>query len=295
MSPLVGEDAALLAEDERLSNADALHAAAAAAHEALTGDPAAAAVDGTDALTLLGMAGRALEPVRPHDPVLAGLAERLSEAAYQVSDVAAELASYTESLDSDPVRLAAVQERRAALGRLVRAYGGVSGDVAGVLDWAKQASSRLTDLEGADDKITALAAEEASLASASDLPGLGTDRAAGGGGQAVRVGGDRRSLSTWPCRHASLTAVVTELDRPARSVPTTWSSGSPRIRARRRCRCTRALPAASCPASCSPSRSCSPARTPCRRSCSTRLTPGWAARPRSRWAGGWPGWRVLRR
>jgi DNA repair protein RecN (Recombination protein N) len=213
VSPLVGEDAALLAEDERLSNADALHAAAAAAHEALTGDPAAAAVDGTDALTLLGMAGRALEPVRPHDPVLAGLAERLSEAAYQVSDVAAELASYTESLDSDPVRLAAVQERRAALGRLVRAYGGVSGDAAGVLDWAKQASSRLTDLEGADDKITALAAEEASLGSA--VTSLASELTA------LRTAAARRFASEVTAElvdlampHASLTAVVTELESP---------------------------------------------------------------------------------
>jgi len=148
VSPVAGEDAALLAEDERLSNADALHAAAATAHEALAGDPAAAPVEGSDALTLLGIAGRALDAVRSHDPVLAGLAVRLSEAAYQVSDLAAELASYLESVDSDPARLATVQERRAALGRLVRAYGGVPGDVAGVLDWAKQASSRLADLEG---------------------------------------------------------------------------------------------------------------------------------------------------
>jgi DNA repair protein RecN (Recombination protein N) len=213
VSPVAGEDAALLAEDERLSNADALHAAAAAAHEALTGDPAAAAVDGTDAVTLLGMAGRALEPVRSHDPVLAGLAERLSEAAYQVSDVAAELASYTEALDSDPVRLAAVQERRAALGRLVRAYGGVSGDVADVLDWAKQASSRLTDLEGADDKITALAAEEASLASA--VTSLASELTA------LRTAAARRFASEVTAElvdlampHASLTAVVTELESP---------------------------------------------------------------------------------
>jgi DNA repair protein RecN (Recombination protein N) len=213
VSPVAGEDATLLAEDERLSNADALHAAAAAAHEALTGDPAATAVDGTDALTLLGMAGRALEPVRAHDPVLAGLAERLSEAAYQVSDVAAELASYTESLDSDPVRLAAVQERRAALGRLVRAYGGVSGDVAGVLDWAKQASSRLTDLEGTDDKVTALAAEEASLASAvtslaSELTAL---RMAAASRFASEVTAELVDLAM---PHASLTAAVTELESP---------------------------------------------------------------------------------
>ena len=56
-------------------------------------------------------------------PCWPGSPDRLSEATYLISDVAGELASYTESLDSDPARLAAVQERRAALGRLIRAYG----------------------------------------------------------------------------------------------------------------------------------------------------------------------------
>jgi DNA repair protein RecN (Recombination protein N) len=213
VSPVAGEDAALLAEDERLSNADALHAAAAAAHQALAGDPAAAPVEGSDALTLLGIAARALEAVRSHDPVLAGLAERLSEAAYQVSDLATELASYLESVDSDPARLAAVQERRAALGRLVRAYGGVSGNVAGVLDWAKQASSRLADLEGADDRIAALAAEEASLWSqvtslASELTAL---RSAAAERFASEVTAELVDLAM---PHASLTAVVTEMESP---------------------------------------------------------------------------------
>ncbi len=216
VSPVAGEDAALLAEDERLSNADALHAAAAAAHQALAGDPAAGPVGSSDAVTLLGIAGRSLEAVRSHDPVLAGLADRLSEAVYQVSDLATELASYIESLDSDPVRLAAVQERRAALGRLVRAYGGVypdTDDVAGVLDWAKQASSRLADLEGAEERITALAAEEASLASqvaslASELTAL---RSAAAERFAAEVTAELIDLAM---PHASLTAVVTELESP---------------------------------------------------------------------------------
>jgi DNA repair protein RecN (Recombination protein N) len=213
VSPVAGEDAALLAEDERLSNADALHAAAATAHEALAGDPAAAPVEGSDALTLLGVAARALEAVRSHDPVLAGLGERLSDAAYQVSDLAAELASYLESVDSDPARLAAVQERRAALGRLVRAYGGLSGDVAGVLDWAKQASSRLADLEGADDKITALAAEEASLASA--VTSLAAQLTALRSAAAERFASEvTAELVDLAMPHASLTAVVTQLESP---------------------------------------------------------------------------------
>ena len=212
-APVAGEDAALLAEDERLANADALHAAASTAHEALAGDPASSAVDGSDALTLLGIAGRALEPVRSHDPVLAGLAGRLSEATYLLSDLAADLASYTESLDSDPARLAAVQERRATLGRLVRAYGGASGDVAGVLDWAKQAGARLAELEGDTDTIAALADEEAELATqvgslAADLTAL---RSAAAERFATEVTAELTELAM---PHASLTAVLTELDEP---------------------------------------------------------------------------------
>jgi DNA repair protein RecN (Recombination protein N) len=208
-SPVAGEDAALLAEDERLANADALHAAATMAHEALLGDPAA--VGGSDAVTLLGIAGRALEAVRSHDPVLAGLADRLSEVTYLLSDVATELASYAESLDSDPVRLAAVQERRSVLGRLARAYGGT--DVAGVLDWAKQASYRLAELERDDDKIALLTAEEASLWSqvmslAAQLTAL---RSAAAARFASAVTAELTELAM---PHASLTAVVTELESP---------------------------------------------------------------------------------
>jgi DNA repair protein RecN (Recombination protein N) len=121
--PVAGEDTALLAEEERLGHADALHAAATTAHAALLGDPSDGSYQGADAVTLLGTARQALDGVAAHDPDLASLAGRLSEAAYLVSDVATDLASYVESLDSDPARLAAVQERRAELTRLIRAYG----------------------------------------------------------------------------------------------------------------------------------------------------------------------------
>ena len=213
VAPVAGEDTALLAEEEKLANADALHAAATTAHEALLGDPASAAVDGSDAITLLGAAGRALDAVRAHDPVLAGFAERLSEASYMISDVAGELASYNESLDSDPARLAAVQERRAALGRLIRVYGAAAGDVTAVLDWAKQAGSRLAELEGDNDKIAALAAEESALraevyARAGQLTAL---RSAAAERFASEVTAE---LTVLAMPHASLTAVVSELEVP---------------------------------------------------------------------------------
>jgi DNA repair protein RecN (Recombination protein N) len=66
VDPTDGEELALRAEEERLANADSLHAGATAAHEALLGDPATGA-EGADAVTLLGHARQALEAVRRHD------------------------------------------------------------------------------------------------------------------------------------------------------------------------------------------------------------------------------------
>ncbi|HEY3981667.1 MAG TPA: DNA repair protein RecN [Streptosporangiaceae bacterium] len=121
--PAEGEDIELLALEERLANADALHSAATAAHEALLGDASSGSYDAADAISLLGAARSALEAAAQYDPQLAALGTRVSEAAYLLSDVATELASYAESIEADPARLAAVQERRAELARLVRAYG----------------------------------------------------------------------------------------------------------------------------------------------------------------------------
>ncbi len=184
LEPVEGEDAELRTEEDRLANADALHSAATVAHDALLGDPASGSYDLPDAVSLLGTASQALEAVAGHDPVLAGLAARLNEASYLVSDAGAELASYLQSVEADPARLAAVQERRAELTRLIRAYGqaspvpagpdgtapdgdpapGPPGDLAAVLAWAKQAAARLAELDGDDDRISGLAAEADRLA-----------------------------------------------------------------------------------------------------------------------------------
>ena len=113
-----GEDTELRAEEDRLANADALHTAASTAHDALLGDPSSGSYDLPDAVGLLGTATQALEAAAGHDAVLAGLAARLSEAAYLVSDVGAELASYVQSVEADPARLAAVHQVNVAGGTL---------------------------------------------------------------------------------------------------------------------------------------------------------------------------------
>jgi DNA repair protein RecN (Recombination protein N) len=240
LNPAAGEAAALRAEEERLANADSLHAGATTAHEALLGDPTAGN-EGMDAVTLLSQARRALDAVRRHDTEIDGVAARLSDAAYLVSEVAGELASYIQGIDADPARLAAVQDRRAALARVIRLYGpggvnahingapvrlGPAGvppsaagdgaapdgtgpdstgpgdaapagaapagaadegsgagpdalspaeepdDTAYVLEWARLAADRVTELDNDDDTIAALTAEEADLAAqVTDLAG----------------------------------------------------------------------------------------------------------------------------
>ena len=72
------------------------------------------AVDGTDALSLVAQARKSLEDERDHDPAVGELADRLATASYALADCAADIASYASVLETDPLRLAAVQERRAA-------------------------------------------------------------------------------------------------------------------------------------------------------------------------------------
>ena len=218
--PAEGEDIELAAEDERLANADALASAATTAHEALLGDPSSGSYQAADAVSLLGAARQALEAAAIHDPVLAQLAGRVSEAAYLVSDVATELASYAQGIDADPRRLAVVQERRAELARLVRSYGTAElapaasvPDLAAVLRWAKLARERLAQLQGDDDKITELAAAEAELAATvAELAGQLT--------RARREVADRfgaevtAELAALAMPHARLTAAVLPLREP---------------------------------------------------------------------------------
>ncbi|WP_283132835.1 DNA repair protein RecN [Rhizohabitans arisaemae] len=166
--PRAGEDVDLRAEEERLAHADALRIAATTAHAALLGDPMNAS-DAPDAVGLTGRARSAVEAVREHDPALAELADRLAEAGYLLSDVATELAAYGESVEADPARLAAVQERRALLGGLTRKYGE---DVTAVLAWAERAAARLTELAGDDERIDGLTRErDELLATMTELAG----------------------------------------------------------------------------------------------------------------------------
>lgn len=160
VEPVAGEDTELAAEAERLGHAESLASAAQLAHAALAGNPEDP--EAIDANMLVAGAHRALESVRSHDPALGALAERIGELGILLSDVAGELAGYADDLDADPLRLAAVEERRSALTQLTRKYGS-EGTVDAVLEWAEQGAARLLELDGDDERITELTAERDGL------------------------------------------------------------------------------------------------------------------------------------
>jgi DNA repair protein RecN (Recombination protein N) len=147
VAPQPGEDVALVAEEARLSHGDDLQRAALSARSALQAD------DGPDAATHVAAARRALEQAREHDPVLAAMAERVQEVGVLVGELATDLASYSASAETDPVRLAAVGERRAALAVLTRKHGP---SVSEVRAWAADAEHRLAQLAGSDERLDEL-------------------------------------------------------------------------------------------------------------------------------------------
>ena len=247
-------------------------------------------------------ARRALESVREHDPEVAALADRVAEVSYLLADVAADVASYATGVETDPARLAAVSERRAALTALdpqVRRDGRRGPRVG-----AQASAQRLLDLDGSDERVGRAARR---ARGAAPDPGRGGRRRCPrlrpqAGGPAGR-GGHRRAA-----RAVDAARPVRRAPRPGRGRPTGSRSTAAGWRVhRQRGRRGRAaagrqhrLRAAAADQGRLRRRAVPgdarhrggarrhPARCP--RSSSTRSTPASAARRRSRSAGGWPRW-----
>jgi DNA repair protein RecN (Recombination protein N) len=157
-APQPGEDAELSLRAERLANAEELRAAAASAHDALSGDG-----DVPDVGILLTDARRALE--RGHDPALDDLAEQVADLGYRAADLAQSLAGYLADLDdTGPHELAAVEDRRAVLGGLIRTHGSLDAAI-GLLE---SGSARLAELDDDGARIARLTTERDAAASALD-------------------------------------------------------------------------------------------------------------------------------
>ncbi len=149
VAPRAGEDVELRDLAARMSNLEALRSAAASAHEALSSES-----DQLDVQTLLATARRSLENQRALDSSLENIAEKLSEASFQVAEVALELSSYVSSLEAESeLPLDEVQRRLADLSALNRRFGGTLDDV---FAHSEYASRRVLELDDSEDRIAAL-------------------------------------------------------------------------------------------------------------------------------------------
>src|SRR5699024_3714869 len=145
VAPRAGEDDELLAEENRLANAEALIRAAGAAHDAISAHARDAVASAVDVLAEAG----------GNDEELDRLSGRVSESLIELDDISVELSRYADGVDVDANRLAVVQDRRAALADLQRKYGPSIEDV---LAWQENAATRVLELDDDGGRLATLQA-----------------------------------------------------------------------------------------------------------------------------------------
>jgi DNA repair protein RecN (Recombination protein N) len=141
--PRVGEDETLETEARRLAHADDLGRLAKDLEAAL--DTAG-----------LNRAAKALTGLERLDPTLAGWRELLDGAFANVQELATQARNYAGTVESDPARLAQVEERRDLLFRLKQKYGPTTADLLATRD---RSAKELELLDTADLDLRTLAAE----------------------------------------------------------------------------------------------------------------------------------------
>lgn len=151
LAPEPSEGEELSIERDRLRGVEGLREASAAAALLLTGGE-----EGGGAGSLLAEAEAALSRPTGVDPELDALVSRLAAAGLELSDLAADLRAYLESLQADPERLEQLESRLAAIDRLARKHGGT---VEAVLAHAESCREEIAALETAAERTEALEAE----------------------------------------------------------------------------------------------------------------------------------------
>jgi DNA repair protein RecN (Recombination protein N) len=151
VAPSEAEEAELQREQGRLGAVETLRHAASTAAEAI--EPQS---DLPGGMALLSGAAGELRGAQESDEALASLAARAEALTYELQDIGAELRSYLESLEADPARLAAVEERLEQLTRLKRKHGGT---IASVLEHAERCRAERDRLAHAGETTTRLEGE----------------------------------------------------------------------------------------------------------------------------------------
>lgn len=165
-APDPSEQAALVAERDRLRHVEALRAGALGGAEAIAPETS----DGVAGVaSMLAEASRGLEAVAGVDARLDELLGRWRALSLEADDLGAELRRYAGELDADPGRLEQIEERLGVLDRLARKHGG---SIEAVLAHAERCRARRDELAGAEEALEQTDAEldaaRAELASHAD-------------------------------------------------------------------------------------------------------------------------------
>ncbi len=156
VAPSPGEDVELSRAVRRLGDLDVLREGSADAQAALMGS------DDGESGGALGLIGQARARMAAcEDEVLQAQAQRLDAVQAVLTDIGGELSAYLAELPADPGELDTVLTRQAQLKALTRKY---AADVDGVLEWAEQATRRLSEVDVSEDTLTELARRRDELA-----------------------------------------------------------------------------------------------------------------------------------
>ena len=240
VDPSDGETERLTVDEARLAHVERLLERSTEAEETLAGDASLG-----DAAA---SAANALAEAARLDPRAEGLAERSRSLATELAELARDVRAYREGLAADPARLQEIRERLSVLKGLQRKYGATEADV---LSFLREASSRLSTLATADERLAELT-EEAERARRG--PGGPRPPSSPGAGPTRRRRWRRRSsasCSSSGCPAPRSRSSWIRLPSSGRRGPRSSSSGSRRRRGRRHRRSPRRRRAASSPARCS--------------------------------------------
>jgi DNA repair protein RecN (Recombination protein N) len=150
------EDTELAAEEKRLSQFEKLFADIDTANQLLAGNEGG----------LLGTAKHlnvSMSNAASADPELEALCKRCESAFYELSDIAAEIRSYSDKLVFDPARLEEIEERISLIHKLKKKYAALSSPLSDVSAYGEKARAELEQLSRSEEARDDLCKQAAAL------------------------------------------------------------------------------------------------------------------------------------
>ena len=158
----VGELEELETQRKVLNNAERLRELCANIYGAIKGIDLGGSDDFKPALDQLRIAQRGLSELIRLDNSLEEYEDVLSEAVYQLEDVAASISSYQSDIEDDPRRLADIEERLDLITKLRRKYGATIEDI---LQHASEDQTELESIIHRDEMIASLQQQDRTVRS----------------------------------------------------------------------------------------------------------------------------------